>query len=64
MYTMIPRSVYNQLTQKPPLCPVSQFGVVVSNQKFKIDGVAHLNLLLKGTAVRPSFYNRTKIITV
>ena len=50
MYTMIPRSTYDQLSKRPPLCPVSRCGVGVSNQKFKIDGVAHLNLTLKGTS--------------
>ena len=50
MFTMIPRANYKKLTKKPPLCPINRCGVGVSNQKFKIDGVAHLNLALHGTS--------------
>ena len=48
MYTMIPRSVFDKLPAKPALININRTGLGVAQQKFKLDGVAYLNLVLEG----------------
>ena len=48
-YTMIPRKLYEQLRNKPPLQPVLNSGIGVDSHKFLIDGIVYLNLKLVQT---------------
>ena len=43
-YTMIPRTLYERLRNKPPLRPVLNSGIGVDGHKFLIDGIVCLNL--------------------
>ena len=43
-YTMITSATYDLLPVKPPLIPVEKSGVGISEETFKIDGVAFTNL--------------------
>ena len=45
-HSMMPRKVYDQLADRPPLSPVNVSGIGVAGNKFCIDGVAYLNLKL------------------
>ena len=47
MYTMITRKIYDQLDSKPALIPLEKSGVGATGHKFRIDGVAFLNLKLQ-----------------
>eukprot|EP00112_Aurelia_sp_Birch-Aquarium-sp1_P025729 Seg873.4 transcript_id=Seg873.4/GoldUCD/mRNA.D3Y31 product="Gag-Pol polyprotein" protein_id=Seg873.4/GoldUCD/D3Y31 len=48
-HSIIPRKVYDQLADRPPLSPVNVSGIGVAGNKFVIDGVAYLNLKLVTT---------------
>lgn len=41
---MIPRSVYDKLTSKPPMAAVNKVGLGISGQKFDFDGVCHMSM--------------------
>eukprot|EP00112_Aurelia_sp_Birch-Aquarium-sp1_P018372 Seg4376.4 transcript_id=Seg4376.4/GoldUCD/mRNA.D3Y31 product="hypothetical protein" protein_id=Seg4376.4/GoldUCD/D3Y31 len=41
---MVPRSVYDQLPNKPPLSAVNTAGMGISGRRFELDGVYHMSL--------------------
>ena len=49
MYTMLPREIVDKLPAIPVLMNVNRTGLGVTQQSYKIDGVAYLNLELQGT---------------
>ena len=43
-YSMVPKNIYDQLPNKPPLSAVNKVGMGISGRRFEFDGVCHMSL--------------------